>query len=68
MVLNFVYVINCSILVMALLLRAHNECREVLIEVAKGLWINLHVKRDEAQMLKKQKRWPSAQGSKTCDA
>ncbi|WJX45531.1 hypothetical protein P8452_32405 [Trifolium repens] len=47
---------------------AHNECREVLIEVAKELWINLHVKRDEAQMLKKQKRWPSAQGSKTCDA
>ncbi|KAK2435636.1 hypothetical protein QL285_020681 [Trifolium repens] len=42
--------------------------REVLIEVAKELWINLHVKRDEAQMLKKQKRWPSAQGSKTCDA
>jgi hypothetical protein len=53
---------------MALLLRAHNECREVLIEAAKELWINVHVKRDEAQMLKKQKRCPSAQGSKTCDA
>ncbi|KAK2368609.1 hypothetical protein QL285_081793 [Trifolium repens] len=40
-------------MVMALLLGAHNECREVLIEAANELWLKLHVKHEEAQMLKK---------------
>jgi hypothetical protein len=55
-------------MVMALLFGAHNECREVIIQATNELWLPLHVKCDEGQILKKQKRWSSAHDSKTCDA
>ncbi|GAU44813.1 hypothetical protein TSUD_400320 [Trifolium subterraneum] len=45
-------------MVMALLLGAHNECRELILEAANALWLDLHVKRDLALNLKRQRRSP----------
>ncbi|MCI14335.1 hypothetical protein A2U01_0035465 [Trifolium medium] len=45
-------------IVMALLLGAHNECRDMILEAANELWLQLHVKRDLAQNIKKQRRCP----------
>ncbi|GAU39981.1 hypothetical protein TSUD_211020 [Trifolium subterraneum] len=45
-------------MVMALLLGAHNECRELILEAANALWLDLHVKHDLALNLKRQRRTP----------
>jgi hypothetical protein len=55
-------------MVIVLLFGVHNESREVIIQATNELWLPLHVKCDEGQILKKQKRWSSAHDSKTCDA
>ncbi|MCI30386.1 hypothetical protein A2U01_0051595 [Trifolium medium] len=45
-------------MVMALLLGSHNECRDIILEAANQHWLELHVKRDLAINLKRQRRSP----------
>ncbi|PNY06700.1 hypothetical protein L195_g003176 [Trifolium pratense] len=43
-------------MVMALLLGAHNEMRDIILQASNQLWLDLHVKRDLALNLKRKRR------------